>query len=212
MGEAEEIERVIPVIRALAQDGGVPISIDTTKSRVAEAALEAGAAIVNDISGLTMDPRMGPVCAQAQCPVVLMHMRGTPGDTFESDGFQDVVEDVARELAEAVERAIQAGIAREKLVLDPGIGFGKPQAGNLRMIRDMSAFHALGLPILMGPSRKAFIGEALGGAEVGERLFGTAAAVAISAWAGAHLLRVHDVQAMRDVVHVTRAIARGAFA
>jgi dihydropteroate synthase len=212
VSEAEEIGRVVPVIRALSLESGVPISIDTTKSAVAEAALEAGAVMVNDISGLSMDPRMGAVCAAAECPVVLMHMRGNPGDTFASAAFDDVVADVVRELAEAVDRAVAAGIARDQLVLDPGLGFGKPQAGNLQMIRDMAAFHTLGLPLLMGPSRKAFIGEALGGVGVEGRDWGTAAAVAVCVWAGAHIVRVHDVSPMRDVVRVTRAIARGTFA
>ena len=209
VSEAEEIARVVPVIRALAKETDIPLSIDTTKSAVARAALDAGAVIVNDISGLSMDPQMGAVCAAAGCPVVLMHMRGTPSNTFANAAFEDVVGDVARELREAVERAVDSGIARENLVLDPGLGFGKPQDGNLRMIRDMHDFHALNLPILMGPSRKSFIGEALGGVGVEARAWGTAAAVAACVWAGAHVIRVHDVAPMRDVMRVTRAIMRG---
>lgn len=202
---AEEVERVVPVVEALAGKVDVPISIDTRRSVVARLALQAGATLVNDVSGLRHDPELGAVIAEADVPVVLMHARGEPGNMIEHASYQDVVAEVARELREAVARARVAGVSDDAIVIDPGIGFAKRAEHSLMILRHTSALRSLGRPLLVGPSRKSFI-EAVLDLPTEERLEGTAAAVAAAVLYGANILRVHDVAAMRRVVAVAAAI------
>ena len=205
--EDEEIKRVLPVIQAAARYTSVPVSIDTTKATVARAALDAGAAMVNDVSALRFDDKMAEVVAAAGVPLVVMHMRGIP-KTMQAGPieYQDLLGEIRSFLDEALQRAAAAGIEREQVIVDPGIGFGKAPEHNLTIMNRIGELSALGRPILVGPSRKAFIGKVLD-KEVDQRLHGTAAAVAASVFGGAHILRVHDVGPMRDVIEVARAIA-----
>jgi dihydropteroate synthase len=203
-----ELERVIPVIKGLSKEVKVPISIDTYKAAVAEAALEAGAAMVNDISALRFDPRMSEVLRGCEAPVVLMHMQGEPRTMQENPRYDDVVGEIGAFLRERVAAAVEAGIAPERLILDPGIGFGKTVAHNLEILRRLDELKALGRPILIGPSRKSFIGQ-LSGAPVGERLPGTIAAVVLGIARGADIVRVHDVRAVKQAVILADAIIRG---
>jgi dihydropteroate synthase len=203
-----ELERVIPVIKGLSKEVKLPISIDTYKAAVAEAALEAGAAMVNDISALRFDPRMSEVLRGCEAPVVLMHMQGEPRTMQENPRYDDVVGEVGAFLRERVAAAVEAGIAPERLILDPGIGFGKTVAHNLEILRRLDELKALGRPILIGPSRKSFIGQ-LSGAPVGERLPGTIAAVVLGIARGADIVRVHDVRAVKQAVILADAIIRG---
>lgn len=200
----EELRRVVPVIAALAAalPAEVVISIDTSKATVAQAALDAGAAMVNDVWALRADTGMAPLIAARAVPVVLMsNLRGQPR--------RDALSDVLRDLAHSVERAIAAGIGWDRLILDPGLGFGLDVAENLAVMRGLAALGALGRPMLVGISRKATIGAVLGGLPEGERLEGTAAAVALSIAAGADIVRVHDVRAMTRVARVADALVRG---
>lgn len=201
----EELSRVIPVIQRLSGRIPVPISIDTWKSEVATAALQAGAEIVNDISALTFDPLMQESVAGTDAGLVLMHTRGRPSEMQKSTGYGDIVSEVSGFLRSAIERAVSAGINEERIVIDPGIGFGKSPAGNLELIRRLPEFSPLGRPLLIGLSRKSFIGKTLG-RDVSERLMGTAAAVAVAMVNGAKIFRVHDVREMRDTVDMVRAI------
>lgn len=201
----EELGRVMPVIESLAGRISVPISIDTWKSRVAREALAAGAEIVNDISGMNFDPAMAGEVAATEAGVVLMHTRGKPAEMQRNTTYANLVGEVTLYLRECLELAVAAGIAAERVVLDPGIGFGKSVAGNLEIIRRLGEFTRLGRPLLVGPSRKSFIGNTLGRG-VDERLYGTAAAVALCLANGARIFRVHDVREMRDVVDMAAAI------
>lgn len=201
----EEIRRVVPVVERLVAGGlAVPISVDTVKPEVARAALRAGASLVNDIQGLS-DPRLAAVVAEAGVPVVLMHMRGTPADMVEKARYRDVAAEVRDELGEALRRAAAAGIPPERTILDPGIGFAKTAAQSLEVLARLSEIRGLGRPILVGPSRKSFIGAATGAA-VEDRLPGTLAAVAAAVLAGAEFVRVHDVAAARQAALVAAAI------
>jgi dihydropteroate synthase len=202
---ADEAARVVPVIRALARECGVPISVDTTKASVAEAALEAGAVIVNDVSALRSDPAMTALVAGSGAGVVLMHMLGTPRTMQADPRYGDVVEEVAGALLGWAAAAEAAGIGRERIVVDPGIGFGKTVAHNLSLLRRLDRLVDAGYPVLVGPSRKSFIGTVLG-LGVEDRLEGTAAAVAWSVAAGARIVRVHDVRPMVRVVRLVEAI------
>jgi len=205
---AEETERVLPVIAALAANIDVPLSIDTTKAEVARKALAAGAEIVNDVSALRFDPEMGDVVAAARVPVVLMHMRGTPQTMQHDIQYQSLVDDIREFLEERLEYAVSVGIALENIIIDPGIGFGKSiEQDNLSILRNLAAFTALGRPILVGTSRKGFIGKLLG-TPVHEREEGTAATVAIAVYNGAHIVRVHDVKSMKMVAVVANAIRK----
>jgi dihydropteroate synthase len=199
----EELRRVLPVIRELAKRTDAPLSIDTYKSEVAEAALDAGAVIVNDISAMTMDARMAEVVARRRASVVLMHMRGTPKTMQANPHYDDVVAEVKLFLRQQVEHAQRVGI--EQIIIDPGIGFGKTLEHNLTLMRELHAFNELGFPVLVGPSRKSFIGTILN-LPVEKRLEGTAAAVAACVLRGAHIVRVHDVQAMKRVARVADAL------
>jgi dihydropteroate synthase len=201
----EERRRVVPVIEGLRRRSAVPISIDTTKAAVAAAALDAGADLVNDVSGLRFDPGLGPLIAARRVPVVLMHSRGGFETMHERPAYADVAAEVAAELRAALARAAEAGIAVERTLLDPGLGFAKAAEHTLASLARLPELHALGRPLLVGPSRKSFIGKVLD-RPVGQRVFGTAAAVAACVLAGAHVVRVHDVDEMVQVVRVADAI------
>ena len=203
----EERRRLLPVLRAVRTAVRLPISVDTTKADVAAAALDAGADVVNDVSAGRWDTDMLPLCARERVPVVLMHMRGTPATMQRDPRYTDVVTEVRDFLAERATAALAAGVAPDAVLLDPGIGFGKTVAHNCRLLRRLDLLALLGYPVLVGVSRKGFIGELAGGRPSGERLQGTAAAVALAVAGGARLVRVHDVAAMRDVVRVAEAVA-----
>lgn len=205
---AEELRRVIPVIEAISGRLKVPVSVDTYKASVARAAVDAGAEIVNDISGLTFDSGMAATVAAAGAGLVVMHTRGTPETMQTETGYVDLVAEVSAFLRSSLDAAVTAGIPPERIVVDPGIGFGKSLEGNLELLRRLSELSSLGRPILLGTSRKSFIGTVLG-REVGERLFGTAATVALGVAAGASVFRVHDVRAMRDAADMAHAVVRG---
>ncbi len=206
---AEELRRVIPVIERLRAGGfALPISVDTSKPEVARAALDAGADLVNDVQGLAA-PELAALVAARGVPVVLMHMRGTPADMTSRAVYADVVEDVAAELEQALARAERAGVRRDRVVLDPGVGFAKTAEQSLALLAGLGRLRRLGCPLLVGPSRKSFIGK-LTGAEVADRLPGTLAAVAACVLAGAELVRVHDVAAARQAARVAAAIREAA--
>jgi len=200
-----EIERVVPVIERLSAIIDVPISIDTSKAVVAAAAIEAGATMVNDIHGLGADPDLAGVVADAGVPIVLMHMRGTPGTMHEAARYGDLIADIVKELRGALGRAHKAGIDPELTLVDPGIGFAKRPQQNYTLMRHLSALRSLGRPIVVGPSRKSFVGAVLD-LPPEDRLEGTAAVVAVAVLAGAHVIRVHDVGAMKRVAFVAAAI------
>jgi dihydropteroate synthase len=201
----EERRRVVPVVRALRARGAGPLSVDTTKAEVAAAALDAGADMVNDVSGLRFDPAMGPLVAERGVPVVLMHLRGSFSTMHREPRDRDVMGEVATELREALARAERAGVRREQTLVDPGLGFAKDAVHTLEVLRRLAELAELGRPVLVGPSRKSFIGRVLERPE-GERVLGTAAAVAACVLAGAHVVRVHDVREMVDVARVCDAI------
>lgn len=202
----EELRRLLPVLEQLAGRVQVPISIDTWKAPVAEAALSAGAEIINDISGLTFDPALAEVVANHRAGLVLMHTRGTPTTMQQDTGYQDLLGEIADLLQASLQTALAAGSSPEQLVVDPGIGFGKDTAGNLEILRRLPELAGLGYPLLVGSSRKRFIGTLLKREQPEDRLFGTAATVALAVAQGAQVLRVHDVQAMRDVAYMTHSI------
>ena len=198
---AEEMRRVLPVIERLARQTTTPISIDTSKAEVATAALEAGAVMVNDVWGFRYDPEMAGVVARFGVPAVVMHnQRGRP--------FRDVIVDIREGLETSIAMAVDAGVPRERLIVDPGFGFGWKEQYNLEMLRRLGELKAMGLPILVGTSRKSTIGAVLG-LPVEERLFGTAASVALAIANGADIVRVHDVREMLQVSRVADAIVRG---
>ncbi|MBO8142062.1 MAG: dihydropteroate synthase [Firmicutes bacterium] len=203
-----ELERVIPAVERIASEFAVPVSVDTCKAKVAERALGAGAHLINDISALRFDPGMARVVAERNVPVVLMHMRGTPRDMQVNPVYGSVVEEVLDFLDESIGKALSAGIGRDRILVDPGIGFGKTLDHNLEILRTLDALELLGCPILLGPSRKSFIGHILG-LPPDRRVEGTAAAVALGIAAGASVVRVHDVAEMVRVARVADAIARG---
>ena len=203
--EEEELRRVIPVIETIARDVGVPISIDTRKPEVARRAVEAGACIVNDTLGEESDERIWQVAVETGAALVFMHSRGTPATMRTMTDYSDVVEDVARFLAEKAKEIQQAGVPGDALVLDPGFGFAKDPEQNLMLLRHLDRVVDVGYPVLSGTSRKSFIGAVLDLPE-GERVEGTAATVAWSVVNGARIVRVHDVEAMTRVVRMTEAI------
>ena len=211
----EELRRILPVIQVLRGKLRVPISVDTQRADVAEAALAAGAEIVNDVSGLRADARLGEVARRARAPLILMHMRGTPQTMQRGPFARDVIRDVQAGLRKAVARARRAGLAKGQLLVDPGIGFGKTFEQNFEILARLPEFARVGLPIVIGTSRKAFLGKALAelGGEVvppGERLPGTAATVTAAILGGAHIVRVHDVAEMVRVARVAdRVVAAG---
>jgi dihydropteroate synthase len=203
--EQEELRRLGPVVREICRRVSVPVSVDTMKAKVAEQALDAGAAMVNDISALRFDPRMKEVVARSGAGLVLMHMQGTPTDMQRAPHYENVVKEVQTFLEERMRVAVEAGIDMAQILLDPGIGFGKNLDHNLTLLAHLDRFLSLGCPLLTGVSRKAFLGRILD-RRIDERVMGTAAAVAVAVLKGARVVRVHDVAPMRDVVKVVEAI------
>ena len=201
----EEALRVAPVVEGLRRRGAGPVSVDTTKASVAAAALDAGADLVNDVSAFGYDPAMASLVARRGVPAVLMHLRGGFGEMHRAPAYRDVMGEVVGELGSALARAEAAGVARERLILDPGIGFSKDAGHSLAALRRLAEMEALDRPVLVGPSRKSFIGAVLD-LPVEGRLMGTAAAVAACVLLGAHVVRVHDVREMVEVVRVADAI------
>lgn len=206
VSSAEELNRVIPVVEKLAGVLNCAISVDTWKSDVAGSALESGAEIINDISGFNFDPQMAGVAAANGAGVVLMHTRGTPDNMQQDTVYDDMMGEITASLSASIVRAQEAGVSNNCIVIDPGIGFGKDAAGNMEIIRRLAELNSLGFPVLTGPSRKSFIGKVLGLENTEDRLFGTAAAVALSVSHGSSILRVHDVRAMRDVADMAHAV------
>jgi dihydropteroate synthase len=204
-----ELERVVPVIEALRMRSDVPISVDTRKARVAEAALDAGADIINDVSALRHDPEMRALAARRGVPVILMHMRGEPGTMQEHARYGDVVADVKRELAAWRDEAIAAGIAAERILIDPGIGFAKTYDHNLELLARCHELCDLGT-LVIGASRKGFIGHITGREGAAERMAGSLATVAAAVRGGAQVVRVHDVKETVDFLKVLRAIDENA--
>jgi dihydropteroate synthase len=205
----EEMHRILPTLKRLAAEiPGVPISVDTYKSEVAAAALDVGAAIINDISGLTYDPEMAKLVAARDVPVIIMHLPGSPRDIVE-EAYADVIGDVSTFLGKQIRYAQSCGVNEEQILIDPGIGFGKNAFHNLEILRRLNEFTSLGYPIVVGASRKRFIGKVLGIDDPNDRLEGTAATVALSIQSGADIVRVHDVKQMARVAKVSDAIVRG---
>jgi dihydropteroate synthase len=204
----EDLKRTIPVIEALVKKIDIPISIDTYKSEVAKKALDAGASMVNDISGLRFDPLMANIVSQYEVPVVIMHIKGTPKDMQQNPVYEVLIPEILDYLMLCIKLALESGTSEDKIIIDPGIGFGKTFEHNLEIIYNLREFTSLGKPILIGLSRKAFIGKILGDVPPEERLEGTAAAVAISVINGANIVRVHDVREMVRVVKVADAIKK----
>jgi len=201
---AVELERVVPVVAALAGDGE-QVSIDTSKPAVATAALDAGAAIVNDVTALRGDPELAGLCADRDCGLVLMHMQGSPRTMQDAPSYDDVVDEVRAFLAERIDAATAAGVDERRIWVDPGIGFGKTVEHNLELLRRLGELAGLGRPLVVGTSRKAFLG-AISGRPVGERVGGTVASSVLAFAAGAEVLRVHDVLAARQALRVAEAI------
>ena len=213
---AEELARVIPVIEAVRQAVDVTISIDSYRASVAEAALAAGANWLNDVWGARMDPDMAKLAAQAGCPIVLMHNRSKPKDVTQEEklggrfvgvNYDDLIADIKRELQESIDICLKAGVQESQIILDPGIGFGKTVEQNLQLLNQTDQFKTMGFPILIGSSRKSFIGYTLD-LPPDQRMEGTAATVAIGIARGADIVRVHDVQAMARVARMTDAVVR----
>jgi dihydropteroate synthase len=205
----EELERVLPVVRGLRSAGSTPISIDTYKAKVARLALEAGADIVNDISALRFDPEMAGLVARERVPLILMHMQGTPRTMQMEPRYDDVVGEVRDFLIAQVGRAAEAGIELENIIIDPGIGFGKTLQHNLTLLRHLSSFTSLGQPLLVGASRKTFIGKILN-LDADDRLEGSLAVAVAAVMAGANIIRVHDVKETQRAIRVVDAIRYGA--
>jgi dihydropteroate synthase len=201
----DELARILPIVKAVARHVRIPISVDTYKADVARAALAEGAALINDISGLLYEPVLGGVAASTGAGLILMHTRGRPADMYELAHYDDVVGEVARELAASVDVALRAGVAREALIIDPGLGFAKHTKESLDVLARLDAppLTALDLPILAGPSRKSFLTSSFGKSEASERDWATAGAVAAAILLGAHMVRVHRV---REMVQVARVV------
>lgn len=210
ISSAEERARIVPVIERLAAESDAVISVDTYQAEVAEAALDAGAAIVNDISGASFDPDMPALIARRDCPAVLMHILGTPKDMQEHPVYTDLVSEVTAFLRTRLQCLAEAGVDERLLLIDPGIGFGKTVEHNIEILRRLAELKSIGRPILVGTSRKSTIGQVLGGLPPEERLEGTAATVALAIAHGADVVRVHDVKEMARVARMTDAIVRKA--
>jgi len=201
----EELRRVIPVIESLAKEVDVPLSIDTYKSTVAQRAIEAGAEIINDISGLHFDPGLSKVAAKNDTPLILMHTRGTPETMQKGVHYDSLFSEILQYLKESIQRAESTGLDPRQIIIDPGIGFGKTAEDNLLIIKNLYEFRILGKPILLGTSRKSFIGKILN-TEVGDRLEGTLSSIAIGVLNGAHIIRSHDVLQAKKAIAVADAI------
>ncbi|MGE3842690.1 MAG: dihydropteroate synthase [Vicinamibacterales bacterium] len=208
VGSDEECARVVPVIEALVRRSPAIVSVDTYKAAVAREAIEAGAAMVNDVSGLTAEPDLAGVVADRAAAIVLMHTRGNSADMYRFAQYADVVAEVADELSSAVERAVASGVPRSAVILDPGLGFAKRAPDSLALLArlDTQPLNQLDCPLLVGPSRKSFLSSALGERPPADRDWGTAAAVTAAILAGAHIVRVHNVAGMRDVARVADAV------
>jgi dihydropteroate synthase len=204
----EELDRVLSVLQFIRPKINIPISVDTTRAEVAKAAVESGADIVNDISGGTYDPEMLSTVAKLDVPIMLMHIRGTPQTMQQHTDYQDLIGEIYSFLSQQINAAIAVGIKREKIIIDPGIGFAKTYEQNLEIFRQLSTLKNLNCPILVGASRKSFIGKILNQPEPKARVWGTAAACCAAIFNGADILRVHDVSEMRDVSLVADAIFR----
>lgn len=204
-----ELERVIPIIKRIRKHLNIPISVDTTRAEIAQQAVQAGADLINDISGGTFDPNMLPTVAELEVPMILMHIRGTPETMQQLTDYEDVVGEIVSVLQERIAAAEAAGIARSRLIIDPGIGFGKTAEQNLELLRHLDQFQALGVPLLVGTSRKSFIGKILGQDDPKKRVWGTASTCCAAIAQGADLLRVHDLPQLWDVTQVADAIWRG---
>ncbi|MFO7578219.1 MAG: dihydropteroate synthase [Pelovirga sp.] len=202
----EEIERVVPVIEGLRRHTGLPLSVDTWKAPVARAALVAGANFINDISGLNFDPAMAEVVAKSGAGLFLMHTRGCPATMHQDTRYQDLLAEVVRSLQQSIDRAVAAGIDRQRLAVDPGIGFAKDVFGNLLLLHHLDQLHRLNCPILLGTSRKRFLGTILDRNDPRERLHGTLATVALGVAQGVQMFRVHDVGPARDAALVAWAV------
>jgi dihydropteroate synthase len=203
--EAEETARLLPVLQRL-RDLGVPVSVDTTKARVAQASLAAGARIINDVSGLQRDPEIADVCAEAGAALILMHMRGVPGTMRSLATYDDVVAETIRFLGAAVEEAVRRGVPERHILVDPGLGFAKTAEHNLEILRRLGEYRALGRPLVLGASRKSFL-AAYDGESTADRLAGTLATSTIAVLAGVDVLRVHDVRDNRRAILTTEAVA-----
>ncbi|MEG4207433.1 dihydropteroate synthase [Microcoleus sp. Pol7_A1] len=212
ISSSEEIDRVIPLVHILRQKadifGSVPISVDTTRGRVAKAAVEAGADIINDISGATFDSEMLSTVAKLKVPIILMHIRGNPQTMQKLTDYSDLIGEIREFLESRIVAAVAAGIDKSQIILDPGIGFAKNYSQNLAILRELRKFRVLNCPILVGVSRKSFIGHILNQPEAKQRIWGTAAACTGAIANSADILRVHDVREMRDVSQVADAIFR----
>jgi dihydropteroate synthase len=204
----EELERILPVLKRLRRKLRIPISVDTSKAEVAEAAIAAGAQMINDISGLRFDARLARVARRSEVPLVLSHIRGTPRTMQQLPPARNILREVERGLAWSIQQAAAAGVRRNQLILDPGIGFGKTVMQNYELLFHLERLHKFRLPLLIGPSRKTFIGKMLDNAPPDQRQWGTAATVAAAILKGVHLVRVHDVAEMVQVARVTDAILR----
>ena len=202
----EELDRVLPVVEALRRESDIPLSIDTNKATVATAAIAAGAEFINDISGLQFDPKMAAAVADGGAGLFVMHTRGRPEQMQKDTDYPDLLSAVVEGLRNSLTAAIDAGVAEEKLAVDPGIGFGKSAEGNLELLQRLGELHSLGRPVLLGTSRKGFIGRVTGRSEPTERLYGTLATVALGVQQGVQLFRVHDVGPARDAARMAWAI------
>lgn len=207
VNEDEEVSRIRPLFEVLGRQTKVPLSIDTRKSSVAKVALDLGASIVNDVSALQDDPEMARTVRESGAAVILMHRKGHSVSMQHEPHYEDVVREVQAFLGDRATVAEQAGISSDRIIVDPGIGFGKTQTHNLKLLANISQFVGLGFPVLVGASRKVFL-EELTGRPVGEREMGHAAVIAAAVWQGAHIVRVHDVKAMKDVVTVAQALRK----
>jgi len=204
----EELRRLVPVLDALRHSCPLPISVDTSKAEVAEAALERGAALINDVTSLQNDPRLGELVASSGAGLILMHMRGTPATMHLLPPSPDILGELEAWAETAVERAKRSGVSCDKIILDPGIGFGKSAEQNVEILRNLNRLASFGYPVLVGTSRKSFIGAILNKSPA-DRIWGSGAAVAASIVFGAHVVRVHDVGPMRDIARVMDAIVAG---
>ncbi|EAZ91694.1 dihydropteroate synthase [Crocosphaera chwakensis] len=204
----EELKRVIPIIQKLRQNHSIPISIDTTRSQVAQAAIEAGADMVNDISGGSFDQKMFSTVANLDVPIIIMHIRGMPKTMQQNTDYNDLVNEIIDWLKSQINQALEAGINQHKIIIDPGIGFAKNYQQNIKLLQNLSKFHSLNCPILVGVSRKSFIGHILNQKDPKKRVWGTAAACCRAIASQADILRVHDVPEIKDVAQVADQIWR----
>jgi len=208
VSKEEELRRVLPVIKEVTKETDTPVSIDTYKSEIARRALDAGVEMINDISALRFDPEMRKVISEYDVPVVLMHIKGTPKNMQDNPCYNDVIQEITDYLNESMEVGKNAGIAEEKIVVDPGIGFGKRAKHNLEILKNLKKLNCLGRPILVGVSRKSFIGKLLD-LPAEERLEGSLASLAVAILNGANILRVHDIKESKRVAQMVDAILRG---